>query len=174
MLPRSWNFQLEKSFCAVWEHFCEPTCFHPFDAFHRQWKVKARKRRSPMSTGSPFQCQNGYWDLLFWYIICPTQPIFTNTETAMLSTPMSSNYFSFPPNPTTSCSVPWFPHARVALDYLWLVNKCSKLSFSFVRIDFSCWLIHNQTELFPFSVTPRNNSNIIWWRCQDNTIPVIS
>ena len=29
----------------------------------------------------PFQYQNGYWDLLF----CPTQPIFTNTETALLS-----------------------------------------------------------------------------------------
>ena len=36
-------------------------------------------------TGSPFQYQNGYWDLLLWYCICPTQPIFTNTETAMLS-----------------------------------------------------------------------------------------
>ena len=36
-------------------------------------------------TGSPFQYQNGYWDLLLWYCICPTQPLFTNTETAMLS-----------------------------------------------------------------------------------------
>ena len=32
-----------------------------------------------------FQYQNGCWDLLFWYCICPTQPIFTNTETAILS-----------------------------------------------------------------------------------------
>ena len=45
----NWCYQgVEKNFCAVWEHFCEPTCFHPFDAFHRQGKVKARKRRSPM------------------------------------------------------------------------------------------------------------------------------
>ena len=36
-------------------------------------------------TGSQFQYQNGYWDLLFGYSICPTQPIFTNTESAMLS-----------------------------------------------------------------------------------------
>ena len=35
-------------------------------------------------TGSPFQYQNGYWDLLHWNSICPTQPIFTNTDTAML------------------------------------------------------------------------------------------
>ena len=132
------------------------------------------QQRSGQLDRVPVQYQKSYLDLGFWYSICPTQPIFTNTETAMLSTPMSSNSFYFPLNPTTNCSVSWFPNARVALDYLWLVNKCSKLSFSFVRIDFSCWLIHNQTELFPFSVTPRNNSNIIWWRCQDNTIPVIS
>ena len=33
----------------------------------------------------PVQYQKSYLDLGFWYSICPTQPIFTNTETAMLS-----------------------------------------------------------------------------------------
>ena len=32
------------------------------------------------------QYQKSYLDLGFRYCICPTQPIFTNTETAMLST----------------------------------------------------------------------------------------
>ena len=32
----------------------------------------------------PVQYQMSYLDLGFWYSICPTQPIFTNTETAML------------------------------------------------------------------------------------------
>lgn len=33
----------------------------------------------------PVQYQMSYLDLGFWYSICPTQPIFTNTETAILS-----------------------------------------------------------------------------------------
>ena len=33
----------------------------------------------------PVQYQKSYLDLGFWYCICPTQPIITNTETAMLS-----------------------------------------------------------------------------------------
>ena len=44
----------------------------------------------------PFQYQNGYWDLLFWYwySIFPTKPIFTNTETAMLSNADRKQNFS--------------------------------------------------------------------------------
>jgi len=34
----------------------------------------------------PVQYPRSYLDLGFRYCICPTQPIFTNTETAMLST----------------------------------------------------------------------------------------
>ena len=36
--------------------------------------------------GTSFQYQKSHLDLGFWYCICPTQSIFTNTETAMLST----------------------------------------------------------------------------------------
>ena len=35
----------------------------------------------------PVQFQKSYLDLGFWYSICPTQPIFTNTSTAMPSSP---------------------------------------------------------------------------------------
>ena len=35
--------------------------------------------------GTSSQYQKSYLDLGFWYCICPTQPIITNTETAMLS-----------------------------------------------------------------------------------------
>ena len=53
--------------------------------FVNQSQIDTLKAYSIHYTGSPFQYQNGYWDLLLWYCICPTQPIFTNTETAMLS-----------------------------------------------------------------------------------------
>ena len=46
----------------------------------------------------PVQYQMSYLDLGFWYSICPTQPIFTNTETAMLLKVISTRnwFFKFP------------------------------------------------------------------------------
>ena len=46
----------------------------------------------------PVQCQKSYLDLGFCYSICPTQPIFTNTETAMLLKVISTRnwFFKFP------------------------------------------------------------------------------
>ena len=68
-----------------------PTELAPIELLAHCWWQESPKGGSNRSclwfkwTGSPFQYQNGYWDLLFWYCICPTQPIFTNTETAILS-----------------------------------------------------------------------------------------
>ena len=68
-----------------------PTELAPIELLAHCWWQEGPKGGSNRSclgfewTGSPFQYQNGYWDLLFWYCICQTQPIFTNTETAMLS-----------------------------------------------------------------------------------------
>ena len=46
----------------------------------------------------PVQYQMSYLDLGFCYSICPTQPIFTNTETAMLLKVISTRnwFFKFP------------------------------------------------------------------------------
>ena len=48
------------------------------------------KNKARNWTGSPFQYQTDYWDLLFWYSFIFISPvstvIFTKSETAMLST----------------------------------------------------------------------------------------